>query len=765
MRETIIINSRLAWRLARGDAAAKRSHGLQVLSIEHLASRLAGGFLQVIDSDTLKDAIAKALAADLGELNGIKELPGFPRAAATTLQKAWTAAIDLTTAPGTQDQAVARRLQAIARLEAEVLGHIPPSMQRPSELVAKALTRTQHARSLFGPISVHGHTEMEPVWRPLLKALAGVVDVRRGRRSPPCPPLGSSAWHTHHRNTARKPQDRVPIVRKPKARVLEAMRWARSLIASGDASPQSIAIAAAFPEEWDDHFLALSDMSGLEVHFTHGRKVLMTAEGQLAAALAELLLRGFSQARMTRLIGLLRNHNPDFDLVPSDRWRDLPKDAPLLDIARWREVLGVASGPNVRNSEESLGVLRDLIETLALGLKRATDIGERLFRARTLAIWRKALTEGPPEALDVTLPTLRLPDQVPPEASIIWGPAASIATQPRPLVWLIGLTSRAWPRRQMEDPLLASHIVPSAMLDPLPVHEADRRDFETITRTTSRQIICSHARREAGGRINGLSPLYPKACPEIHYPRSAHSAARLRLGGPPVRPPHRIPSPPRSAGGASCWVDWHSGHLTPHDGLVRADHPLVIAALGRRQSSTSLVKLLRDPLGYLWTYGFHWDEPQETEEPLLLDALAFGNLLHATLEQAVTQLEATRAGGLGAAGEAEISEALDKALDAVAADWERRCPVPPPIIWRRKLQDIRNLAICPLPIARLRCAASEAGPKSRSAANRGTMRPALMSRRDFHGIPPQQSSSPAPRSLSGALSTGWICPETAPMPE
>ncbi len=105
---------------------------------------------------------------------------------------------------------------------------------------------------------------------------------------------------------------------------------------------------------------------------------------------------------------------------------------------------------------------------------------------------------------------------------------------------------------------------------------------------------------------------------------------------------------------------------------------------------------MRDPLGYLWTYGFHWDEPQETEEPLLLDALAFGNLLHATLEQAVTQLEATRAGGLGAAGEAEISEALDKALDAVAADWERRCPVPPPIIWRRKLQDIRNLAICAL---------------------------------------------------------------------
>jgi hypothetical protein len=29
-----------------------------------------------------------------------------------------------------------------------------------------------------------------------------------------------------------------------------------------------------------------------------------------------------------------------------------------------------------------------------------------------------------------------------------------------------------------------------------------------------------------------------------------------------------------------------------------------MAALQRQQSATSLVKLLRDPLGYLWRYGF-----------------------------------------------------------------------------------------------------------------------------------------------------------------
>lgn len=40
---------------------------------------------------------------------------------------------------------------------------------------------------------------------------------------------------------------------------------------------------------------------------------------------------------------------------------------------------------------------------LARGLKHAAEIGELLLKGRSLAIWRKALTDGPPEALDVTL--------------------------------------------------------------------------------------------------------------------------------------------------------------------------------------------------------------------------------------------------------------------------------------------------------------------------------------------------------------------------
>jgi ATP-dependent helicase/DNAse subunit B len=121
-----------------------------------------------------------------------------------------------------------------------------------------------------------------------------------------------------------------------------------------------------------------------------------------------------------------------------------------------------------------------------------------------------------------------------------------------------------------------------------------------------------------------------------------------------------------------------------------------VASLNRRQSATSLTKLLRDPIGYLWSYGFRWQEPDETEEPLQLDALAIRGILHATLERAVSGLELAKPGGFGTADDASIADAVGKALDAVAREWERTRPVPPPVIWERKLHDIRSLAVAAL---------------------------------------------------------------------
>jgi hypothetical protein len=595
VRETFVIHSRLSWRQIRGAAAIEHQHGLQALAIEHLAARLAGGFLQAINSDSLKEAIGEAVAIDLGEFNEIKTLPGFPRAAAATLEKAWAAGLKFTELAKTTDALIRSRIDAVTRLEAQVRKGLPPSMLRPADLVDLALQHLRHAKTLFGTIRVLGRTEMSPIWRPLLAALKNVTDVQwvAGPRQVPAwvRELGISVVETAPEHPAIQSESCA----SPRHEALEAMRWARALIATEQAKPEEIAIAAASPAEWDDHFQALSEMAGIDLHFVHGRKAVSTPEGQLAAALAEVMLRGFSQARMTRLVALLRSQNPDFEIVPGNWWRALPEDAPLLDAASWRDVLPAIQDPTDANSETVVSALTKLTETLSFGLKRAGEVGSVLLRGRSLAIWERALTEGPPEALDVTLASLALPDQVAQEANIIWAAASSLAANPRPWVRLVGLSSRAWPRHQAEDALLPNHIVDSSLLDPLPVHQADRRDFDTILKTTSRQGVCSRARRDTQGRINGVSPLYPRAPKEIYRQRARipeHAAGWTdRL----LARPGEFEALPVARSARSCWIDWHTERLTAHDGLVKANHPLIVASLNRRQSATSLTRLLRDP--------------------------------------------------------------------------------------------------------------------------------------------------------------------------
>jgi hypothetical protein len=520
IRDTVITHSRLARRHERARAAAAGRHGLQALAIEGLAARLAGGFLQPIDSDALKSAIAQTVSADLGDLDRIKDLPGFPRAAAATLSKAWTAGLNLAELAASACPETASRLAAVARLEAEVIRRLPPSMCRSADLVSAALQRTSCARALFGRIAIHGRTEMSPIWRPLLAALAAETDVQWVAGPRYVPSWVHELGITVVEAPRETPEIHTESCASPRHEALEALRWARELIATGRVRPEEIGIAAASPEEWDDHFLALSEMSGLDLHFVHGRKVLTTPDGQLGAAIADVLLRGFSHTRMVRLASLLRRHGKLLTALPRDWGQALPKDAPLLDAMRWRQVLSTLTPDSFSDGSDHAPALRELVDILARGLKQAAETGELLLKGRSLAIWRKALTEGPPEALDVTLTSLRLPDDVAPEAAIIWAPAAALAAVPRPFVRLIGLTSRAWPRHASEDPLLPDHIIPSHHLEPLPVHDADRRDFDTICRTTARQIVCSRSRRDAEGRLNGMSPLYPANPPEVYLQRA-----------------------------------------------------------------------------------------------------------------------------------------------------------------------------------------------------------------------------------------------------
>ena len=73
----------------------------------------------------------------------------------------------------------------------------------------------------------------------------------------------------------------------------------------------------------------------------------------------------------------------------------------------------------------------------------------------------------------------------------------------------------------------------------------------------------------------------------------------------------------------------------------------------------------------------------------MLDAFAMGDLVHQTLDRALCALEED--GGLAGASEERIAAAMDTAATEIAASWEAAQAVPPPVIWRRTLDGVREL--------------------------------------------------------------------------
>ena len=683
-RHTIVAHGRVAMRELRLNAARQRCHGRQIVTFEQVAVRLAGGLAQSVEEDALLEAVRTVLPQTaLGELDGIKELPGVVNAAAHTLRKAWRGGIDLhRRAPGH------RRLGSMATLEAAVLEVLPPAMKRPADLAAAALERLDHSATLFGRIEIVGITELSPVWRPLLHAVAARVPVRWIAGPRPVPQWLDRAAIDVEQSDSCAPEFLVVSAATAYHEAIEAMRWARQLLVSGRAEPADIAIAAATPADYEDHFLALRADANLDLHFVHGIKVTASREGQAAAALADILMRGLSQTRMRRLNTLLRAYPGPMKALPEGWIRILPPDAPLSSRQAWTrliEGLTAADWPDGLDHGPALGTI---IGLLGEGIAGVHEAGERLLSGRARAIWRKALRAGAAASLDNTLDTLRQDDGFDPCVSVCWMPASELAASPRPYVRLLGLNSSRWPRGSSEDRLLSDHIVPLEELDPLPFATADRRDFETILATTERQVVLSRARRDEEGRLLGRSSLLLQAgTDETYLRRNAVPAHAFSESDRLAARPQEFGALPQAQAASDCWFNWRRAELTPHDGVVCPDHPVIRAVLDRIQSASSLSLLLRNPLGFVWRYGLQWRVPESGEEPLVLDALAMGNLVHQTLQQALENLEAD--GGLAAADEEEIAVAVDAAAGRVARLWQQERAVPPPVIWKRTLNDVR----------------------------------------------------------------------------
>ena len=155
----------------------------------------------------------------------------------------------------------------------------------------------------------------------------------------------------------------------------------------------------------------------------------------------------------------------------------------------------------------------------------------------------------------MTITHLRVDDNLEPASHPIWTSAISLAAAPRPFVRLLALNAGRWPRRISEDRLIPDHIIPIKELDPLPVADADRRDFATIIASAKHATI-SFSRRDVEGRLLGRSPLIGDL-KDIYLSRGRipdHAASESdRL----LARPSEFQTTPIARSGLAAWHDWY----------------------------------------------------------------------------------------------------------------------------------------------------------------------------------------------------------------
>lgn len=676
-RRAVVVDGPLAFRMRRLAAARDRELGLEILTLPQLAVRLAGGFCRPAHGEILFPAINAALEqGGYAQLNGVRHLPGMARAVARTLARVWSADLNL------DDLSVtSTRLSDLALLQRRIREALPAGALIPTDLRDAALARCSHANSLFGSLTLEGLMDIDPVWRSLVAGLASQIDVEWISVG-----LGDRTWFPG-RSTARSvpspPELHGAICADPRAEVVEALRWARELLSRGDIAASDIAFSSASPDAWDEHFLVLAADAGLPLHFSHGIPALSTREGQACAALADVLINGLSQDRVRRLLRRLPR-SPARDRVPDDWSAGLPRRAGLFALDHWRRAL--AATRDSRTAGEAAEVaLSPILEAISKGPAAATQAGDMLLVDQSRLLWEEALRIAPEGAIALSLQALRLPDGRDPGNCIVWCPASHLSSRPRPWLRLLGIASRSWPRTESEDPLLPDHILPRRVLEPVSLPDRDRRLFQALVGQASRGIVLSRSRRSAAGSLQSPSPLWPdpvagEVLGRTRIPEHAFSESD-RLLARPLEAAQSV----RVASSRLCWRNWGRPAITPHDGAVRPTHPTVERALGRLHSTTSLRRLLRDPLGFLWRYGLGWRSLELDQQPLAFSPATFGELVHELLRRAINSLEPEP--GFGRASRAEIEVALEAAVGVVSDAWPLERAVPPSLLWRHTLDE------------------------------------------------------------------------------
>lgn len=696
---TSVIGGYLAFQMRRAAAARANECGLQIATLPQVAARLAGGFTAPLATETLDLAVQRALAeGGFLELEAVRHLPGMNRAVSRTLRKVWEADVDLPS----KARSGHARLADLALIEERIRRSLPIATLTPHDLRSAALKRIHYAKRLTGPVTIEGLSWIAPIWRSLVEALSKEVPVEWH-----APAHAETEWFAGpvvrpEESRAEREASAVSCA-DPHHEVVESLRWARQAIVSGAAKPHEIAITSAGTMPWDDHFCALAADAGLRLHFAHGIPALSTRDGQRCGALADILLHGLNQQRMRRLASLCRGQHELLDELPRQWLALIPRGATLASVEDWRRAISamVLKDPSLDGAQAVL----PLVDVLTKGISAAGQAARHFLRGRALQLWEAALRTAPPEAIELSFQNARLESENDAADSIVWCSARDLADAPRTHVRLLGLTNRNWPRHAGNDSILPDHVLPSDEFDVDPVAKSDRRHFRVILAAASGDIVLSRSRRSAQGSRVGRSPLL--------LDRPEQSLSRARIPEHAWSEADRLMARPEDAAKIDrmrsahlCWRNWHLGQLTRNDGQFDADHPVIIKAIERVQSPTSLQRLLRDPLGFVWRYGLGWSTPQDREQPLTMAPAEFGKLVHELLRRAVDLLEPQP--GYARASDEEIEGALKEAAQTVRQVWPLEGHAPPRLLWNNTVDFAASLALVGL----LRKEIAETGTRS-----------------------------------------------------
>ena len=305
-------------------------------------------------------------------------------------------------------------------------------------------------------------------------------------------------------------------------------------------------------------------------------------------------------------------------------------------------------------------------------------------------------------------------------------PASALAASPRRFVRLLGLNSSRWPRGISEDRLLSDHIIPTAELDPLPVgarRSAGFRDDPRHHRAPGRPVARATRQRRPAARPQ---PAARRARPR----RSISGATRCRdhafsetdrlMARPQEFRAIRKRSARRQPAGATGMRE----EITPHDGLVRADHPLVARHPRRAPSRPArFAALLRNPLGFVWRlWPAAGARPKAATNRWCSMRSAMGDLVHMILDRALARPRSDRrTGDRRRANRSQRRRRRRRA--SVAADWESERAVPPArhlatharrrASLRRPRAHLSATSVCPAPAPMAKCRSAAPSPSPR----------------------------------------------------